>query len=189
MQPPDSTVTTYDPTTRFFHWATALLVVTQWAGGQTIDWFPSGPLRVDARSVHITAGVLLTILLAARIIWRLTRGRRLPPADRGALNVLAKSTHWGLYALLVAMVLVGLFLTWARGDNIFNLFKIPQYQPGRTLANQVLELHATIAWVILALAGLHAAAAIVHRLLWHDSVLGRMWPRFGLTAKQDPPSR
>ena len=29
---------------------------------------------------------------------------------------------------------------------------------------------------ILALAGLHASAALVHRYLWHDGLLGRMWP-------------
>ena len=179
MQPVDPTASSYDPTTRFFHWATALLVAAQWLGAQTIDWFPSGPLRVDARSVHITGGVLLTALLAARIAWRATRGRRLPLADRGAVNILAKATHWGLYALLAAMVLVGLFLTWARGDIIFNLFKIPPYAPGagRTLANQVLELHATIGWIIVALVGLHAAAALLHRYLWHDGVLARMLPR------------
>jgi len=41
----------------------------------------------------------------------------------------------------------------------------------------VQEVHATIAWLILALAGLHASAALVHRCLWHDGVLGRMLPR------------
>lgn len=161
----------------FFHWATAALVIVQFAGAWTIDLFPRGPLRVDARSVHITGGVLLAALLAARLLWRATRGRRLPLADEGALNVVAKGTHWGLYALLVAMVLVGMFLVWTRGDSIFNLFSIPAYEPGnRALANQVLEIHATIAWLVLALAGLHASAALVHRYLWHDGVLGRMLP-------------
>jgi len=87
-------------------------------------------------------------------------------------------TQWGLYALLVAMVLVGMFLAWTRGDSIFNLFSIPAFDPGnRALADQVQEVHATIAWLILALAGLHASATLVHRCLWHDGVLGRMLPR------------
>ncbi len=178
MQPVSSGVQRYDAATMFFHWATAILVVTQWLGAQAIDWFPRGPLRVDARSVHITLGVLLAALLAARVVWRLTRGRRLPLADKGVLNVVAKGTHWGLYALLAAMVLAGMFLTWARGDSIFNLFSIPAYDPAdKALPHQVLEVHATIGWVILALAGLHAAAALMHRFAWHDDVLGRMLPR------------
>jgi len=162
----------------FFHWTTAVLVATQWLGAQTIDWFPKGALRVDARSMHITFGLLLAMLLAARVIWRLTQGRRLPLADKGMLNVVAKATHWGLYALLAAMLLVGMALAWTRGDSIFNLFTIPAYDPGnRPLADQVQDIHATIGWLILALAGLHASAALVHRYLWHDAVLSRMLPR------------
>jgi cytochrome b561 len=178
MQPVTTTARRYDPLTMFFHWATALLVVTQWLGAQVIDWFPRGPLRVDARSVHITFGVLLAALLVGRVVWRLTGGRRLPLADKGALNVVAKGTHWGLYALLGAMVLAGLFLTWTRGDSIFNLFSIPAYDPAdKALPDQVLEVHATIGLLILGLAGLHAGAALVHRYLWHDGVLARMLPR------------
>ena len=92
MQPVSTDAKRYDPTTMFFHWATAVLVVTQWLGAQTIDWFPRGPLRVDARSVHITVGVTLAALLAARVLWRATGGRRLPLADHGALNLVAKGT-------------------------------------------------------------------------------------------------
>ncbi len=178
MQPVSTDVGRYDATTMFLHWATALLVATQWLGAQTIDWFPRGPLRVDARSLHITVGVLLAALLLGRVAWRLTGGRRLPLADKGALNVVAKGTHWGLYALLAAMVLAGMFLTWTRGDSIFNLFSIPAYDPGsKELPHQVQEVHATIGWLILALAGLHAGAALVHRYLWQDGVLARMLPR------------
>ncbi len=177
MQPVSPGARHYDVTTITFHWATAILVVTQWVGAQTIDWFPHGPLQVDARSLHITGGLLLTALLAARIVWRLTAGRRLPPADRGALHVLAKSTHWGLYLLLVCMVLVGLFLEWTRGDVIFNLFRIPAFDPGnKALPDRVQSVHAALGWLILAFAGLHASAALVHRYLWHDDILRRMVP-------------
>ncbi len=178
MQPVSQTALRYDTTTIVFHWITALLVVTQWLGAQTIDWFPRGPLRVDARSVHITMGALLGVVLLARIIWRLTGGRRLPLADRGGLAVVAKLTHWGLYALIAAMIAVGVALAWVRGDSLFNLVKITAFDPGNAaLEDQVQDLHATIGWVILAVAGLHAAAALVHRYLWDDGVLSRMWPR------------
>jgi cytochrome b561 len=160
-----------------FHWATAVLVVCQWLGAQVIDWFPRGPLRVDARSVHITVGVLLAALLVGRIAWRLTRGRRLPLADAGVLNVVAKGTHRVLYLLLIAMVSLGVFLTWARGDSLFNLFSIPVFDPAnKALSHQVQDLHNLVGYLILGLAGLHAAAALVHRFVWKDGVLGRMLP-------------
>jgi cytochrome b561 len=177
MQEISTHTTRYDRATMAFHWATAILVTFQWLGAQTIDWFPRGALRVDARSVHITAGVLLAAVIVARLVWRATRGRRLPRADKGLLGVIAKGTHLAFYALLLAMVGVGMVLTWTRGDSIFNLFSIPAFDPAdRSLAHRVQDIHATIGWIIVALAGLHASAALVHRFVWRDGVLARMLP-------------
>ncbi len=178
MRPVSSSADRYDGRTMFFHWATATLIVLQFVGAWTIDLFPPGALRVDARSVHITLGALLAALLVARFAWRRTGGRRLPPADHGALHVVAKATHWALYALMFAMVSVGLFLAWVRGDHLYNLVAIPAFDPAdRALRDQVQELHGTIGWIILGVAGLHAAAALAHHLLWRDGVLLRMLPR------------
>ena len=178
MQPASPGASRYDSWTIIFHWTVAVLVIGQWIGAQLIDYFPRGPLRVDARSLHIVFGALLGLILVARIIWRASGGRRLPPADHGALNILAKATHWGLYLLLVAMIAVGVFLAWVRGDSLFNVVQIPQYSPGnRALRDQVQNLHDTMGWIILALAGIHAAAALVHRYLWKDGVLARMLPQ------------
>ena len=177
MQPSLGAPIQYDRATILFHWTTAALVAVQWIGAQTIDYFPSGLPRVSARSMHITIGIFMVALVAARLIWRATSGRRLPPANTGTLELLARATHWVLYLLLAAMLLSGLALEWTRGDNMFNLFRIPAYAPGnRALVRQVQGIHEFISWLILALAGLHAAAALVHRYLWHDGVLGRMLP-------------
>lgn len=178
MQPVDAAATRYDTTTIVLHWLIAILVAVQWLGAQTIDFFPRGALRVDARSMHITFGLVLGTLLLVRIIWRATKGRRLEAADEGFLHVIAKATHYALYLLLISMVLVGIFLAWTRGDNIFNLFSIPAFDPGnKALPDQVQEVHATIGWIIVAVAGAHASAALIHRYLWKDGVLSRMLTR------------
>jgi cytochrome b561 len=63
-------------------------------------------------------------------------------------------------------------VTWARGDSIFNLFTLPAFDPSNhALADQVQEVHATIGWIIIVVVGLHAAA-LFHRLVWHEGVLG-----------------
>lgn len=165
----------YDRRTIALHWLTAALVVGQWFGAQVIDWFPRGPLRVDARSVHIVAGLALATVFVVRVVWRLTGGRRLPPADRGLLHGVAKATHWGLYGLIGITLALGVFNVWVRGDSIFNAFSIPAYDPGdKALRAWVQNWHSTLATFILALAGLHAGAALVHRYVWHDGVLARM---------------
>ena len=168
----------YDGRTIWLHWLTAGLVVSQWVGAQVIDWFPRGPLRVDARSMHIVLGLALLAVFVARVVWRATEGRRLPPADRGALHVLAKATHWGLYALIAAVLALGVFNVWVRGDSIFGLFTIPAYDPAdKALRATVQDWHGTLATIILGLAGFHAAAALVHRYVWHDGLLARMMTR------------
>ena len=70
MQPVTPTSRWYDPTTIAFHWLTAFLVAEQWLGAQTIDWFPSGTPRIDARSVTS--------------LWESCSHRSWPPASSGA---------------------------------------------------------------------------------------------------------
>src|SRR5208282_4432764 len=167
----------YDLPTIWFHWAVAILVVIQWGIAQVIDLFPAGMPRVEARSVHISLGLCLGVLLAAQFLWRAKWGRVLPPADKGLLQSLAKIVHYALYALLIVMVLVGIFLVYVRGDNFFGLFSIPAFDPNnKALRDNVGELHGTITTIILILAGLHASAGLIHHYLWHDGVLRRMLP-------------
>ncbi len=178
MQDVDRAATRYDGATIALHWTTALLVVAQWCVAQMIDWAPRGAPRVPMRSLHLTIGVILAILIAGRMLWRLTGGRRLPAADRGLLHVAAKATHWGLYALLTATLALGATLWWVRGDTWFFLFSPPSFNPANAELREFLETwHGTLATAILYLAGFHAAAAIVHRLVWKDGVLGRMLTR------------
>src|SRR5438067_13724213 len=110
MHMPDAIVTQpaqtqglrYDRTTIVLHWSTALLVAVLWTIGQTVDVFPKGPLRVDYRSLHVVLGVVLGLVLVARLGWRLTRHDTLPPIDHGPLLIMARTTHTVLYALLLA---------------------------------------------------------------------------------------
>lgn len=168
--------TRYDVTTIWLHWATAFLVVEQWIGAKTIDMW-QGPLRVDARSVHMALGLSLGLLLLFRIGWRVTRGRALPNADSGLLGLLSKAMHWGLYALVAAIVGLGVALLVMRGDSIFGLFQFPVLvQAARPLRRTIQGLHEQLATIVLFAAGLHAAAALFHRYVLRDGVLARMWP-------------
>jgi cytochrome b561 len=176
-QPAESQGLRHDPTTIALHWISAVLVAALWTIGQTVDVFPNGPLRVDYRSVHIVLGVALGLVLIARLGWRLTRSQNLPPIDSGLLLVLARVTHWLLYVLLLITVALGLCNVWVRGDAIFNLFRVPAYDPGnRALMHQVGGWHALSANAVLIVAGLHAAAALIHHYVLRDATLRRMLP-------------
>lgn len=175
----------YDPRTIALHWWVAGLIVFQWIGAHTIDWFPVGPWRVDARSVHIVTGVLLTVLLLVRVHWRLTRGRRLPPANSGVLQLLARTMHIALYFTVAAIVTLGLFTAWIRGDSLFGLAQIPHFgsyapEARHQFANAVAGWHRFAANLVLVLAGGHMVMAIVHAVLHPDrALLSRMGLSFG----------
>ena len=166
----------YDRGTIALHWLTAALVVVMWLIAQFIDDFqPAG--RIYARSSHILLGLLLIGVLVVRLVWRATGGRKLPPAATGPMQVAATAVHYVLYALLIALLAAGVANALVRGDNILNLYQLTSIAPGNTaLRHNVEDVHGLLANAILILAGLHAAAALVHHFVWKDQVLRRMIP-------------
>jgi cytochrome b561 len=168
---------TYDRVTIALHWTTAALVGLLWVIGQTIDFAPSGPLRVDYRSLHMLLGITLAGVFIARVVWRVARGRRLPGVGNVPMQWIARLTHWTLYLLILTTLLLGLTNGWVRGDTIFNLFIVPAFDPAnKALRNLIGDWHGLAANVILILAGLHAAAALFHHAILRDGVLRRMLP-------------
>ncbi len=174
----------YDARTILFHWLTLGLIASQWVLAQVIDYFAEGAPRVAARSTHIVLGVVILAVVAGRVIWRATRGRRLPAADRGPLHVVAKATHWGMYALISVALLLGLLTAWTQGDSIYGLFSIPAYDPSnQDLGDQVAGVHGTAVTLVLILVGVHATAALIHQYVWRDGLLRRMIPGLGSNAE------
>jgi cytochrome b561 len=163
----------YDRTTVSLHWITALFVAALWLIGQTADRLPRGPARSAYWSTHVVIGFALVLALIVRVLWRTTTGRRLPDPDKGVLNILAKSTHYGLYVLLAIVLILGLANAFVRGFDIFGAVALPRIGDSE-LRRPINQWHELGADVLLALAALHAAAALAHRFLWRDGVLGRI---------------
>lgn len=177
MRPSRSVAACYDRHTVLLHWATVVLVLTLWGTAQLIDLFPRGEARYPMRSTHMLLGVLFAGLLARRLWWRATGGRRLDPVGAPLARSASRLVHLLLYTLLVAEVLLGLGNAWVRGDHFYFLFQIPALDPGNVaLKKTVGSLHNFGANLILALAGLHAAAALYHHYGLRDGVLRRMGP-------------
>ena len=173
---------TYDRTTIALHWITALSVVVLWIIGQTADWIPNGPVNTGYWSAHVVLGFVLTAVLAWRIVWRWSAGRRLPAADAEILHAFAKATHYLLYALLLVVVVLGVVNAFVRGYNLFDLINLPQVGD-RAWRRPITQWHGLAANILLGLALFHAAAALVHHYLWKDGVLGRMLSAKGGAVK------
>lgn len=173
---------TYGSSQKAIHWVVFLLVIGLYGLTYAEDLFPRGdPNRDLVWWFHISFGLLLFALVILRVSLRLVYGApELPSEMRPLERWLAKIAHLLLYALLVAIPVLGILLTWFRGDalSFFGLFTIPSpFLPDRPTAGFIKELHELCANLILALAGLHAIAALWHHFVRKDDVLKRMLPR------------
>ncbi len=172
-----TTANTYDLKTIYYHWFSAALIFTLWLLGENIDWFAKGDPRVYARSLHITLGLILAFVFVRRFKWRIQGGVKLPQATPGGMGKLALGVHHLLYLLIGLTIILGIAAVWIRGDNIFNLFQVPAFDPtDKQLREDVVDVHGLLANSLLILAAGHAVLAIWHQLMIKDGVLKRMWP-------------
>jgi cytochrome b561 len=174
--------TRYDNVAVALHWATALLVVTQFTLAVSWDYFPKATQQ-GMESVHISMGVLLTAVIVARIAWRLVPGHQVKSLNIGWVRLASKGVHYLLYGLLVAQAALGFAFRWAQGHAVsfFGLFAIPgpYGELARPIRHQLHTLHEYGGWAIVILAFGHAFAALYHHHVLKDRVLLRMLPGDG----------
>lgn len=171
----------YTRSQKSIHWTVFLLVIGLYGLTYAADIFPRGdPGRALVWWLHISFGMLVFALVVARVGLRLMLGTPELPMEMSELvRWAAKIAHLLLYALLVAIPVLGILLTWYRGDalSFFGLFTIPApVSPDSATARFIRELHSLCANLILILAGVHAAAALWHHYVRKDDVLKRMLP-------------
>lgn len=174
----------YTASQKWLHWSLFGLVLFMYALTFGEDIFPRGDVRAEmAWKIHISFGIVFAALVAWRLLLRLRGGAPALPAGMTPLeSAAAKTGHLLLYALLVAIPILGVLLTWYRGDalSFFGLFTIPSpVMPDRAMARSIKGLHSLCANGILIVAGLHALAALWHHYVRRDAVLRRMLPYGG----------
>ncbi|RWM35223.1 cytochrome b [Mesorhizobium sp.] len=174
-------ITTYNSTQKFLHWALFALVILLYALTYGEEFYSRGDPAVDAIwRLHISFGLLLAAFVLWRVVLRGLRGTPGLPAEMSRLEqTAAKAGHVILYGLLIALPVLGILLTWFRGDalSFFGLFAIPSpFTPDKATARNIRELHELCANGILIAAGLHALAALYHHFVRRDGVLARMLP-------------
>lgn len=174
----------YGAAAQLLHWTSVLLIAFAWALGLMGDELPKGSIREFGQFVHVYAGELIALLLIARLAWRLVdrppwpEPTALGPPFGGWADLAAKLTHFALYALIAAVVAVGVVALFARGKALplAGVFQIASpWVKDRAFAHFVTEIHETLANGLMFLATIHAVAALVHHAIG-DRTLKRMLP-------------
>lgn len=161
------------------HWLMALAVIGMFALGLWMrdlsyydPWYRQGPF------IHKSIGILLLIALCFRVFWRIGNLR---PDDAPTLKpwerITAHLTHFALYGLLLAIMIAGYLISTADGRpiEVFDWFSVPATLHGIDNQEDIAgEIHEILAWLLMGLVGLHAAAALKHHFYNRDNTLKKM---------------
>jgi cytochrome b561 len=177
-QGPRGAMLRWSPVHQIFHWGIAALIATQLVIGLFFLEFKDNQ-EPPLLPLHVSLGVLIGLLMIARLIWRLRNPvLPLPDALSSAQKRLARATHGALYALVITQFVVGYFLEDTFGSRVhlfgLNLPVIVGEVKGWPKVFGI--IHAWIGYSILAVLALHIAGALAHEFWFRDNVLRRMTP-------------
>lgn len=162
------------------HWLMAWLIIAVYFLGLSIDALPVGPDRIQVVGWHKWLGVTIAFLWGFRVLWRAGhRPPALPASSPAWQNAASHLVHVALYLLMIAIPVSGWLMSSAKGytTNFFGLFDLPNLlMKDKALGHTLKEVHEVLANSLMALVGLHIAAALKHQLIDKDNLLGRMRP-------------
>lgn len=199
-QDPKYPLPTYTPTARGLHWLIALLILIQFpiAFYMTYRGYEMPAVNDKGEAVkgvfdgvtgffyswHKVIGLTIFFLVLIRLAYRLTRGAPRPdPSVPKPLTGISHLVHWLIYALLIAVPIIGYRgISYGRYLDVFG-FSLPAVtEKNEDLSKEVFEWHERAAIVLLLLVSLHIAAAIYHRFFRKDRVVERMLPKRSFDA-------
>lgn len=181
----------FDTLTITLHWTTVLIVLTLFGSGLLYGQVEERSWAPPLLQVHRSLGVTIWTLTVFRLLWRVT-GARFPafPSSMTPLHQLAaRLSEYGLYALLLLQPATGIAQTILRGRPfaVFVWSIPPLVARDVGLMGIFRAAHEIGAWCLLTLAGLHAAAALLHHFILRDDVLEAMAPAFPRRGAHRPP--
>lgn len=178
----------YTPVGVTFHWVMAALVIYQLYSGWAMQRYLVGAEKLDAYQLHSEIGLMILLLGALRLLWRLIVPGPINDADtQGWKSTVAHAIHAVFYTLFVVMPLSG-WAMWsaiqpARALHLAGLVPVPampfhSLSPDwqRWVLHFAEDVHVTAAIILTVLVPGHAVLAIKHHFWDRDDVLEGMLP-------------
>ncbi|MGH3638858.1 MAG: cytochrome b [Mycobacterium sp.] len=166
----------YPLRTRLLHWATAILVLTALLVGFAM--VNSLGSYAALRSVHMTLGVTILVIVVARIVNRFTHRTPPLPATIGAFeHKLVIGSELSMYGLLLAQPLIGWAMVSATGKPpaVFGQLRLPAIAPFDADTYFILrQAHSVLAYALVIVIAAHVSAVLLHTLTLRDGMLSRM---------------
>ncbi|MDS7595013.1 cytochrome b [Agrobacterium tumefaciens] len=185
----------YGPFSIILHWIIAVLICCLLALGYAMTRPDIDPaLQFSLFQWHKSFGMLVLALTIIRGLHRVLSPPVAPVAELGTTERFASAVvHRCLLVLAIAVPFAG----WAIASVsplaiptfLFNLYVVPDLPLTRSDMAETLwsNVHATLAYMLLGLVLLHAAAAIYHHMWKRDAVLLRMLGRKRPPSSEERP--
>lgn len=182
-----NTAKRYGSVAMALHWLLAAAVIFMLGFGLVMaDMGPDDRLlgmnQFAAYQLHKSIGFTVLVLAAIRLIWRwINPVPPLPDTLKSWERWAAKVTHVALYALLIAMPIVGWIVVsaspWQIPTYLYGVVELPHLTgPDEQLEGRMISLHSTLGFVFIALLVIHVAAALKHHFVLKDDTMKRMVP-------------
>jgi len=175
--PIKSTDQGYGLIARLLHWGMAIAILAMFALGLWMRglsyysvWYHRAP------EIHKSIGIVLLLVLGFRFLWRLFDQRPddsyLKPNERK----ISALVHHGFYLLLAALMAAGYLIATLDGHviSVFGWADVPSIYQQKGLEDWAGLIHEWLAYGLMALVALHAAAAMKHHFVDHNKTLLRM---------------
>lgn len=157
----------YPRALRVLHWSLVLLFVAQFALILVLRQLQSLEFGQLILNLHRQCGSLLLLLVMVRLV--LAVRLRAPLHDVPLWQrIAARAVHLSMFAALAAQPVLGLLVSWARGDSImpFGLVEVPAVATLSTEQGVLLEAcHRWLAYGLLTLVAIHIGAIFFTRLV------------------------
>jgi cytochrome b561 len=136
------------------------------------------PTYLTLVSIHKPLGIAILVLVLIRLALRLRYGAPALPADLPwPMKLAAEGSHYALYALMIAMPLIGWGMLSAAAYPVV-LFGgwhlLPILPQSDSLHALLWDAHFYLAFAFFALILLHVAGALFHALVRRDGVFQAM---------------
>ncbi|UPG73136.1 cytochrome b [Roseomonas gilardii subsp. gilardii] len=169
----------FSPLQRLLHWVMAVCILAMLFIGigmvSTIT-----PRYLTLVSIHKPLGIAILVLALLRLLLRWRKGSPPLPADLPEpMKLAAQLSHVALYALMIAMPLIGWGMLSAASYPVvlFGGVTLPPILPPSDSLHALLRsAHTWLALAFFALILIHLAAALFHALVRRDGVFTAMAP-------------
>jgi len=164
---------------RSLHWLMAVCILAMLFIGVGMNSTVM-PKYVPLLVTHKTLGVIILVLALTRLLVRLRYGAPPLPVDLPEpMKLGAHLSHYALYALMIAMPILGLTMQWTGAYPIvlYGDIRLPTLLPQSDAMHTLLwDAHFYLAFAFFAVILLHVAAALFHALVRRDGVFESMAP-------------